>query len=178
MSDLRSARVPAVGSEDHIRGPEDGLLLIEYADLECPHCALLHSRLQELDAEPGQTQVRLVFRHFPSRSRHPRAWQAACAVEAAGLQGRFWEMHDLLFEDQGRLEDPHLWDRAQRLDLELARFDRDRRSDPVVDRVKRDFQSGIRAGVASTPTVFHDGTAYAEDAIAELLSSLAGRALG
>ena len=79
---------------------------------------------------PGSDgRLRRVFRHFPVRSSHPRAWAAACAAEAAGLQGRFWEMHDSLFADQGRLEDPHLWERARGLGLDLERFDADRRGD-------------------------------------------------
>jgi protein-disulfide isomerase len=98
-----------------------------------------------------------VFRHFPVRSRHPRSWAAACAAEAAGLQGRFWEMHDALYADQARLEDPHLWARAERLGLDVARFDADRRSAAVIGRVRRDFEGGIRAGVVTTPTVFEDG---------------------
>jgi protein-disulfide isomerase len=88
------------------------------------------------------------------RSSHPRAWPAACAAEAAAHQGRFWEMHDLLFADQARLEDPHLWDRAQQLGLDLDRFDADRRSEEVRRRVKADFRSGVRAGVVTTPAVF------------------------
>jgi protein-disulfide isomerase len=148
--DLSSAPVPAPGPEDHIRGPEGAPLAIEYADFECPFCAALSTRLA--DAE-----LRRVFRHFPSRSSHPRAWAAACAAEAAAVQGRFWEMHDLLFADQGRLEDPHLWDRARRLELDLVRFDQDRRSDAVLARVRRDFESGIRAGVVTTPAVFAGG---------------------
>jgi protein-disulfide isomerase len=105
--------------------------------------------------------VRYVFRHFPVRSSHPRAWAAACAAEAAALQGRFWEMHDALFADQGRLEDPHLWARARALELDLERFERDRRSEAVLARVRRDFQGGVRAGVVTTPTVFIDGVPYA-----------------
>jgi protein-disulfide isomerase len=123
---------------------------IEYADFECPYCAAMSARLAE-------TTCRLVFRHLPVRSSHPRAWPAACAAEAAALQGRFWEMHDLLFADQGRLEDPHLWQRAETLGLDLARFERDRRSPGVEARVKRDFRSGVRAGVVTTPTVFAEG---------------------
>jgi protein-disulfide isomerase len=146
-ADLGSAPVPPPSPEDHVRGPAGGPLLIEYADFECPFCALLSSRL-------AGRPLRRVFRHFPVRSSHPRAWAAACAAEAAGCQGRFWEMHDLLFADQGRLEDPHLWDRATALGLDLARFDRDRRSQALSDRVRRDFQSGVRAGVVTTPTLF------------------------
>jgi protein-disulfide isomerase len=96
----------------------------------------------------------VAFRHFPVKSSHPRAWAAACAAEAAALQGRFWEMHDALFADQGRLEDPHLWEHARDLGLDLERFDADRRSDAVTARVKRDFQSGVRAGVVTTPALF------------------------
>jgi protein-disulfide isomerase len=132
---------------------------IIYADFECPYCAALELRLRELP-------LTVIFRHFPVRSSHPRAWPAACAAEAAGRQDRFWEMHDLLFGDQGRLEDPHLWDRARRLGLDLDRFDADRRSDEVRERVKRDFRSGVRAGVVTTPAMFawRDGRAEAVDA--------------
>src|SRR5205085_8858917 len=133
---LGSAPVPPLSRDDHVRGAEDWPLLIEYADFECPYCAALCQRLSE-------RRLRRVFRHFPVRSSHPRAWAAACAAEAAALQGGFWEMHDLLFADQGRLEDPHLWDRARALGLDLERFERDRRSEAVAGRVRRDFQSGI-----------------------------------
>jgi protein-disulfide isomerase len=120
---------------------------IVYADFECPYCAALELRLRQLP-------LMVVFRHFPVRSSHPRAWPAACAAEAAGRQSRFWEMHDLLFGDQARLEDPHLWQRAGRLELDLERFDADRRSDDVRERVKAQFRSGVRAGVVTTPAVF------------------------
>ncbi len=136
-----------------------------YADFECPFCAALEQRLREL-------ALRVVFRHFPVRTSHPRAWPAARAAEAAGAQGRFWEMHDALFADQGRLEDPHLWDRAERLGLDVARFDADRRSDRVEERIARDFRSGIRAGVAMTPTLFVDGERHAGRAGPELLARL------
>ena len=147
MTELGSAPVPEPGPDDHVRGPDGAPLLIEYADFECPFCAALHVRLAGM-------QARIVFRHFPVRSSHPRAWAAACAAEAAALQGRFWEMHDALMSDQGRLEDPHLWARAQQLGLDLDRFERDRRSDAVLERVTRDFRGGIRAGVVTTPAMF------------------------
>ena len=124
--------------------------MIEYADFECPFCAALSP---QLDVRP----LRRVFRHFPVRSSHPRAWPAACAAEAAALQGRFWEMHDSLFADPGRLEDPHLWRRASELGLDLERFDLDRRSEEVVRRVRGDFESGVRAGIVTTPTLFAGG---------------------
>lgn len=142
-----------------MRGPGAAPLVIEYADFECPFCAALELRLSE-------RPVRIAFRHFPVKSSHPRAWAASCAAEAAGLQGRFWEMHDALLSDQGRLEDPHLWERARALGLDLERFDADRRSEAVAARVKRDFRSGVRAGVMTTPALFAAGRHYAgRDAI-------------
>jgi protein-disulfide isomerase len=145
VSELGSAPVPEPSDADHCRGA--GAVTIVYADFECPYCAALELRLRALP-------VTVVFRHFPVRSSHPRAWPAACAAEATAHQGRFWEMHDLLFADQARLEDPHLWDRAQQLGLDLDRFDADRRSEEVRRRVKADFRSGVRAGVVTTPAVF------------------------
>ena len=121
-----------------------------YGDYECPYCAALDLRLRE-------APLRVAFRHFPVRAGHPRAFAAACAAEAAGAQGAFWAMHDALFDDQGRLEDPHLWARAEGLGLDLARFDAERRSAAVADAVNGSFRTGVRAGVATTPTLFVDG---------------------
>jgi protein-disulfide isomerase len=122
-------------------------MLIVYADLGCPHCAAAWT---EISARPAH----LVFRHFPVASKHPRAPVLHAAAEAAGLQGRFFEMVDSLYADRGRVDDPHLWERAERLGLDLRRFEGDRRMDTVSARVRRDFESGIRAGVVSTPAIF------------------------
>jgi protein-disulfide isomerase len=145
VSDLTSAGVPPVGPEDHVRGEGEGVIV--YADLGCPHCAAVWA---ELAARPGA----IAFRHFPVASKHPRAPALHAAAEAAGLQGRFFEMVDSLYAERGRVDDPHLWQRVERLGLDLERFERDRRSERVAARVRRDFESGIRAGVASTPAVF------------------------
>jgi protein-disulfide isomerase len=147
MSSLGSAPLPPIGPDDHVLGPAGAPVAIVYADYECPHCAVLNGQLTAR-GEPW------AFRHFPVRSTHPRAHAAACAAEAAALQGAFEAMHMSLFADQGRLEDPHLWARAERLGLDLERFDADRRSEPVLARVRRDFESGVRAGVVTTPTRF------------------------
>jgi protein-disulfide isomerase len=149
-----------------VTGQEGAAVLIEYADFECPFCACLSQQL-------ARAPVRRVFRHFPVRSSHPRAWPAACAAEAAALQDRFWEMHDLLFADQGRLEDPHLWARARELELDIERFEADRRSEAVKDRVQRDFQSGVRAGVVTTPTLFVAGRVRAGSEALQALTGLA-----
>jgi protein-disulfide isomerase len=169
MGDLRSAPVPELSAEDHVRGPDGAPLLIEYADLECAYCAALHVRLEEL---AKRTPLRLVYRHFPVRSAHPRAWAAACATEAAALQGRFWEMHDAILADQAHMEDPHLWSLAERMGLDVERFDADRRGDGVAERVRRDFSAGVRAGVVTTPTVFCDGTPFAGGRLREMLAGL------
>jgi protein-disulfide isomerase len=145
MSDLTSAGVPPIGPDDHVRGAGEGL--IAYADLGCPHCAAAWA---EIAARPR----RLAFRHFPVASKHPRSPALHAAAEAAGLQGRFFAMVDSLYADHSRVDDPHLWERAERLGLDLERFEADRRADAVTARVRRDFESGIRAGVASTPALF------------------------
>jgi len=141
--------------------------VIEYSDLECPYCAQTSQLLDELS-------LRRVFRHFPVVSKHPRARVLATAAEAAGLQGHFWEMHDSLLADQGHLDDPHLWERCEKLGLDVARFERDRRSDELAERVQRDFRSGIRAGVTTTPTVFVEGVAHSGVPGRDLLSNLEG----
>jgi protein-disulfide isomerase len=148
-----------------VRG--NGVLVIEYGDYECPYCA-------RADMLLGELPIRRVFRHFPVVSKHPRARVLAHAAEAAALQGAFWEMHDSLFGDQGRLDDPHLWERARRLGLDLARFESDRRSEAVAGRVARDFRAGVRAGIVTTPTLFLDGVQYPGVPEEGLLAGLRG----
>lgn len=144
--DLTSASIPPVGPDDHVAGEgEEGLIV--YGDLGCPHCAGAWQRLRE---RPG----RLVFRHFPVAGKHPRSPALHAAAEAAGRQGHFFAMVDSLYGDRGRVDDPHLWERAERLGLDLDRFQADRRAAATEARIKRDFRSGIRAGVAGTPAVF------------------------
>jgi protein-disulfide isomerase len=150
-----------------VRG--DGpVVVLEYGDYECPYCARADLLLA------GVAGVTRVFRHFPVVSKHPRARVLAAAAEAAALQGAFWEMHDSLFADQGRLDDPHLWERARRLGLDLERFEADRRSAAVAARVERDFRSAVRAGVVRTPTLFVDGVQHPGVPSEELLARLRG----
>jgi protein-disulfide isomerase len=163
MVALTSSGPPEPQPDDHVRG--DGRLVIEYGDYECPYCAKTDLLLADLP-------VRRVFRHFPVVSKHPRARVLAEAAEAAALQGAFWPMHDSLFGDQGHLDPPHLWERVRRLGLDLQRFEADRRSDAVAERVRRDFRSGVRAGVVTTPTLFVDGQAHAGVPTPDLLARL------
>jgi protein-disulfide isomerase len=137
---------------------------ILYLDLGCPHCATTWARISALE-------LRLVFRHFPVASKHPRAPALHAAAEAAGAQGRFWEMVDSLYADRGRVDDPHLWERVERLGLDLERFERERRSDAVAARVRRDFEGGIRAGVIGTPTAFVEGRLVREGLEAALAAA-------
>jgi protein-disulfide isomerase len=137
--------VPPAGPDDHRLG--QGPQLIVYADLGCPHCASAW-------AEIAKREATVVFRHFPVASKHPRSPALHAAAEAAGLQGRFFEMVDALYADRGHVDDPHLWQRVESLELELERFEAERRSAAVAARVRRDFESGIRAGVTGTPAIF------------------------
>jgi protein-disulfide isomerase len=137
---------------------------IVYADFGCPYCAAAWARLRELP-------LRLCFRHFPMASKHARAPALHAASEAAGLQGSFWEMADSLYADRGHIDDPHLWQRAGRFDLDLDRFRSDCRSAAVHERIERDFVSGIRAGVAGTPTAFVGGRRLTGE-LAEQLAEL------
>jgi len=151
VADLGSAAIPPVGPDDHVRG-EGGEGVVVYADLGCPHCAAEWPQLRD---RPGP----LVFRHFPVASKHPRSPALHAAAEAAGRQGRFFEMVDSLYADRGHVDDPHLWQRAEQLELDLERFEADRRSEEVSARVRRDFESGIRAGVTTTPALFSRASA-------------------
>jgi protein-disulfide isomerase len=146
-----------------VRG--EGAEAILYMDLGCPHCAASWQRIDALE-------LRLVFRHFPVASKHPRAPALHAAAEAAGLQGEehFWEMCDSIYRGQGHIDDPHLWQRVETIGLELERFERERRSKPVIQRVQRDFDAGIRAGVIGTPAAVADGRLILRDVAAELAS--------
>jgi protein-disulfide isomerase len=146
MDDLRSAAVPGIRDDDHVRG--EGPLVVLYADLTCPRCAVAHEQLKADGA-------RVVFRHLALKARHPRALALAHAAEAAAAQGAFWEFADATFADQGRLEDPHLWARAEQLGLDVERFDEDRRSEAAAARVQRDVKDALRAGATGTPTLFN-----------------------
>ena len=147
MTELRSAPVPPLRDDDHIRGLETGPLIFFYGDFACPRCAVEALRLREEGA-------RVVFRHFALKAKHERAVPLALAVEAAGRQGAFWAFHDALYEDQGRMDDPHLWARCERLGLDLDRFQADRRDPALAERVRRDVRDALRAGATTTPALF------------------------
>lgn len=162
MSDALGSAPPApIGGDDHVCG--EGAAAIIYLDLACPRCAGAWAGIREL-------RLRICVRHFPVASKRPRSPALHAAAEAAALQSEqaFWGLWNSLLEDRAHVDDPHLWERAERLGLDVGRFDRDRRSDAVAERVGRDFRSGIRAGVTATPAAFVD----AEAVIGELPAAL------
>ncbi len=140
--------------------------MIVYADFTCPRCAVAAERLRG-------AAVRTCFRHLALRARHPRAVPLAVAAEAAARQGGFWAFHDLLYEDQGRIDDPHLWERIERLGLDVERFEADRREPEPSARVERDLRAALRAGAATTPTLVIGETVHAGAPDPALLASLA-----
>jgi protein-disulfide isomerase len=159
---------------DHVRGPEGARLILEYGDYECPYSRRAYRSIERIEAEFGPG-VRFAFRHFPLTEIHPHALAASRAAEAAANQGRFWEMHELLFHRQKALEDEDLPRYASELGLDVGQFDRDRQSEAVLERVERDFRSGLESSeVRGTPTLFIDGVVhlggYDADTLLELVS--------
>lgn len=143
--------------EDHVRGPEDApVTVVEYADFECPYCGRAEPTIRELLSSLGD-EVRYVFRHLPLNDVHPHAQMAAEATEAAHAQGRFWEMHDLLFDHQGDLRARDLVRYAEQLELDVERFNNEIRSHEHAGRVARDVESAELSGVSGTPTFFING---------------------
>jgi protein-disulfide isomerase len=152
---------PVDETVDHVRGVAGGHLILEYGDYECPYSRQAYRAIQQVERQLGDG-VRFAFRHFPLTQIHPHAADAATAAEAAALQGRFWEMHDLLFHRQKALEADDLRAYARELGLDLERWDEDRVGDRVLRRVARDMSSGIDSGeVLGTPTLFIDGAVHA-----------------
>jgi protein-disulfide isomerase len=143
---------------DHVRGPAEAeLVLVMYADFECPYCAASQGILRRVEERLGD-RLRLVFRHFPLDWIHPHALHAAYAAEAAAAQGAFWEMHDALFSARGRLEDADLVAHAEALGLDATAVDAALRIGAYADRVQHDRETGTASGVTGTPGFFANGT--------------------
>ena len=168
MSKLR----PPLSSQDHFQGsPGAPVQLVEYGDYECPFCGRAHLILKAVRAAMGDDLL-FAFRNFPLSQVHPHALRAAHAAEAAGLQDRFWPMHDLLFENQQFLEDEHLFRYAGLVGCDLDQFAEDIDSEEVAEKVRSDFLSGARSGVNGTPTFFINGGRYDGSWEAEVLLSV------
>jgi protein-disulfide isomerase len=149
-----------IGERDHRLGPLNAPLnLVEYGDYECPYCGAAAPIVEEVKRILGD-ELLFVFRHFPLSEIHPHALQAAEAAEAAGSQGRFWDMHDLLFRNQRRLDLRALVTYGQALQLGLEQFTAELAQHVHVPRVREDFLSGVRSGVNGTPTFFVNGVRH------------------
>jgi protein-disulfide isomerase len=151
---------PLDGTVDHVRGGEADRLILEYGDYECPYSRQAFRAIERVERQL-EGQVRFAFRHFPLTEIHPHALAAAASAEAAALQKRFWDMHELLFHRQRALDDEDLRRYAAELGLDVAQFDRDRASGQVLRRIRRDVESGLASGeVRGTPTLFVDGVVH------------------
>jgi protein-disulfide isomerase len=149
-----------VGARDHAQGPATApVTLVEYGDYECPHCGRAYPIVKALQQLMGDS-MRFVFRNFPLTDSHPHAAQAAEAAEAAGEQGKFWEMHDLLFEHQNALDLRHLAGYGKRLGMDPDALVQAIEREAFDARVREDFMSGVRSGVNGTPTFFINGARY------------------
>lgn len=157
--DLSRLLLP-IGDQDHVFGPTSApLTLVEYGDYECPACGTLYLELKEVQKKL-QSRLRVVYRHYPLVGIHPHAQDAAEAAEAAGAQGRFWDMHEILFGHQQALKRHHLLAYAEQLGLDVDRFRRDLAGRVFEDRVREDFRSGVQNGVYSTPGLFLNGVRH------------------
>jgi formate-nitrite transporter family protein len=173
-ADRQATLEPLDEHVDHVRGPEGAPLIVEYGDYECPYSRQAFREIGQVERR-FDGGIRFAFRHFPLTDIHPHALAAAAAAEAASLQGLFWMMHELLFDRQRDLEDDDLRTYAVDLDLDLARFDRDRTSTGVAQRILHDVGSAARTGeVLGTPTLFINGVVYRGEYDADTLLEVLG----
>src|SRR6266853_962535 len=157
---------------DHAHGPDDApYTLVEYGDYECPDCGRLYVILRDLQKDIA-SRLRVVFRHYPLSGIHHHAQQAAEAAEAAGAQGKFWEMHTLLFERQAALHTKDLIHYSGELTLDVERFRNELKNQTYSNEVRADFIAGVQNGVYRTPGLFLNGVRYDDHWDSESLRTL------
>ena len=165
---------PEIGIADQKEGNEQAAIkIVEYGDYQCPHCGRAYPIIKEIQSTFGD-QILFVFRNFPLQESHRYATIAAQAAEAAGKQGKFWEMHDAIFENQQQLSEEYLDSLAEKLGLDMDQFEQDLNSEEISDKVEDDFESGVRSGVNGTPSFFVNGEKFdggAEDLLQVLKES-------
>jgi protein-disulfide isomerase len=163
MSTSQGELKPAVGPTDHVQGPEDApITLVEYGDYECPYCGTAYAVVKQVQAKLGN-RLRFVFRNFPLSEAHPHAAAAAELAEGAALQGKFWEIHDTLYQHQTALDGPHLKHYAEKLGLDLDALKSALAGGAPHQRVRADFMGGVRSGVNGTPSFFVNGRRFDGD---------------
>jgi len=157
---MPSKLIPPVSQKDHIQGfLQAPLELLEFGDYQCPHCGVAYPIIKKIQKKLGK-KLKFIFRNFPLSEAHPNAFQAAVATEAAAKQNRFWEMHDILFENQSRLETGALLKYAKELRLNLIDFENDLHETSLAAKVEADFESGIKSGVNGTPSFYINQNMY------------------
>src|SRR5216117_241258 len=160
--------IPVDPSRDHIQGDPKALLtLVEYGDYQCPFCGAAYPEVKKVQKDLG-SKLRFVFRNFPLTNVHEHAMNAAETAEAASAQGKFWPMHDFLYEHQATLGDPSVaLAYAKKLGLDSQKFEREIAQHMYQKRIKDDFMGGVRSGVNGTPTFYVNGVRHDGDAIAK-----------
>jgi protein-disulfide isomerase len=158
---VRSPKLkPEVNEQDHVQGDKSAIItLVEYGDYQCPYCGAAYPLVKRLQHHFGD-DLRFVFRNFPLANSHPHALIAALAAEAASLQGKFWPMHDMLYENQNRLAAENILSYATALGLNLTKFDQDMRGETLLNRIRADLLSGEESDVQGTPTFYVNGMRY------------------
>jgi protein-disulfide isomerase len=167
-----SRLTPPVGPDDHVQGARDArVTVLEYGDFECPHCGAAYPLVKEIERTLG-AKLLIAYRHFPLTRIHPHAAHAADISEAVAQHGKFWPMHDILFENQGALDDDHLIAYAESLGIDPKWAETALGDGRFEQRVREDFSSGVRSGVNGTPTFFINGARYDGDwgALLEILT--------
>jgi len=162
--------IPVTPEHDHIEGPVNATLtLVEYGDYQCPYCGAAYPEVKRVQKELG-SELRFVFRNFPLTNIHEHAMNAAETAEAASAQGKFWPMHDFLYEHQATLWDSSIAiGHAKKLGLDTQRLEREITQHAYQKRIKDDFMGGVRSGVNGTPTFYVNGVRHDEDAVAKAL---------
>ena len=151
---------PPVNKNDHVQGsPDAAIILVEYGDYQCPHCAAAHPIVKEIQKRLGKN-LSFVFRNFPLSNVHELAVPAAKVAEAAGRQNKFWQMHDMIYENQMQLSGHSLLTFAEDLRLNSSELKRDLADKSLLEKIESDFESGMRSGVNGTPSFFINGYKY------------------
>ncbi|WP_316736398.1 DsbA family protein [Pedobacter aquatilis] len=165
---------PAVSEKDHFEGGKSASIeIVEFGDYQCPHCGHAFPIIKKIQKIFGE-QIKFIFRHFPLQEAHEYAFPAAVAAEAAALQGKFWEMHDGLYQNQNQLGENLFNEIAEKIGLDIDQFKKDYSSGDLTEKVESDFESGIRSGVNGTPSFYVNGSKFdggAEDLLAMLKES-------
>jgi protein-disulfide isomerase len=169
---------PPVGEHDHIEGENAAqITLLEYGDYQCPYCGMAYPVVKRVQKHFG-AKLKFVFRNFPLNDMHPHAELAAESAEAASAQGKFWEMHDAIYENQEQLGPNLIAELGRQLGLDSTKLDEDVESRKYKDYVRQDFMSGVRSGVNGTPTFFINGVRFDGSPDRDSLVDAIDKALG